>query len=474
MHSVLLPTSSPIVTFRIVMPFGAAIDPAGQEGISALCGAMLAGGGTRTLSFEKIVSAMYPMAAGFRAQVDKEMTVFIGETHVDNLERYYALIREMLLDPGWRRDDFKRLKENAINYLKVNLRGNNDEELAKEQLYNFIYAGRPFGHHNLGTIRSLERLSLEEVKEFYRACWVTASMVIGIAGGYPDHFPSKVEADFTARLSAGNDVLLIFDQPGKIKGLEMQIIEKETRGTAISLGFPIPVTRSHPDWPALLVAQSYLGQHRSSNSFLYKQMRQIRGLNYGDYAYIEYFPRGMAQFQPDPNLARHQQIFQIWIRPVEPQNGTFALRMALYELRKLVDNGMTEEDFDATRRFLTKFVNVLVSTQDARLGYAIDSHFYRMPEFTRHVKQRLAALDLNEVNRCIRKYLQADNVKIVVVARDAEGFRRAVLDNAPSPISYPSPMPQEVLDEDKIIESYRLGLTPDHVTVVPVDQVFAE
>ncbi|MGU9560675.1 hypothetical protein ACQXW1_18255, partial [Lactiplantibacillus pentosus] len=76
------------------------------------------------------------------------------------------------------------------------------------------------------------------------------------------------------------------------------------------------------------------GQHRSSNSYLYGQIREKRGLNYGDYAYIEYFPRGMYQFEPDPNLARKMQIFQIWIRPVEPQNANFALRAALYEYDK--------------------------------------------------------------------------------------------------------------------------------------------
>src|SRR5262249_49932245 len=225
--------------------------------------------------------------------------------------------------------------------------------------YRFIYDGRPYGHQNAGTIESLERMTPDDVKEFYLSCYRCENMIIGIAGGYPDDFPSRVKSDFVEKLHAGDDTLLVFPQPERITGLEMQIVEKEARGTSISLGFPIPVTRSHPDWPALLVAQSYFGQHRSSNSFLYQQMRQIRGLNYGDYAYIEYFPHGMFQFHPDPNLARHQQIFQIWVRPVEPQNGLFALRMALYELRKLVEQGMNQEDFEATRQFLSKFVNVL-------------------------------------------------------------------------------------------------------------------
>jgi len=68
------------------------------------------------------------------------MSVFSGSTHVDNLDKYYSLIREMLLEPGFSRRRFQGgAKEDAINYLKTSLRGGNDEELGKEVLYTMIY-----------------------------------------------------------------------------------------------------------------------------------------------------------------------------------------------------------------------------------------------------------------------------------------------------------------------------------------------
>ena len=57
-------------------------------------------------------------------------------------------------------------------------------------------------------------------------------------------------------------------------------------------------------------------------------------MNYGDYAYIEAFPRGMFQFFPDPNIARRAQIFEIWIRPVVPDNAHMALRIAVRGARQ--------------------------------------------------------------------------------------------------------------------------------------------
>ena len=87
-----------------------------------------------------------------------------------------------------------------------------------------------------------------------------------------------------------------------VEHTRLTIVDKDTRSVAYSLGFPIIVKRGQPDYPALLVATSYFGQHRMSGGRLYQRMRELRGLNYGDYAYIEYFPRGMyhVRAQPEP------------------------------------------------------------------------------------------------------------------------------------------------------------------------------
>jgi zinc protease len=125
-----------------------------------------------------------------------------------------------------------------------------------------------------------------------------------------------------------------------------------------------------------------------------------------------------------------------------------------------------------TQQFLAKFINVLTDTQDAQLGYALDSQFYETPNFNEYVRSNLARLKLEDVNRVIKQYLQADNVKVVVVTRDADKFAEAAVANKPSPITYSSPMSKEILEEDKIIENYRLNFNLKRVQVAPVEQIF--
>jgi zinc protease len=193
-------------------------------------------------------------------------------------------------------------------------------------------------------------------------------------------------------------------------------------------------------------------------------------MNYGDYAYIEYFPRGMFLTEPEPNVGRRQQIFQIWIRPVEPPNGMYALRIALYELDKLVKQGMSQADFDSTREFLSKFVNLLTQTQSDQLGYALDSQFYGTPEFTAYLKNSLARLTLAQVNEAIKKHLRSTDLDVVMITKDAQGMKKAIQSGTPSQAHYVSKPPAEILEEDQVIGRYKLDV--GSVEVVPADTIF--
>lgn len=470
-RTVALPGKSPLVTFRIVFTTGSASDPLDKPGLAYLTARMLADGGTRDMTYKQIVDALFPMAGGVSAQVDKEMCTFSGATHVDNLTAYYKLLRAMLLTPGWREDDFKRVKDDAINALKVGLRGNNDEELAKEVLYQNIYQGTPYAHYSGGTVSSLEKITLDDLKEFYRSQYTQSQLILGIAGGYSVAFLDNMKKDF--RGLPENAAFHPRMTPAKmIDGTRAVIVDKDTRSVAYSIGFPIEVTRDQADYAAMLLVSSYLGQHRMSGGVLYNQMREQRGLNYGDYAYIEYFPRGMFLMEPQPNLARKYQIFQLWIRPVEPPTAKFALRLALYELDKLITEGISEDAFERTRGFLTKFVNVLTKTKRAELGYAIDSAYYRIPPYNQYLKAALAKLTLNDVNRAIKAHLRTNRLVISVVSRDGEALKRQLASEDPSPMTYNSPKPAAIAEEDKIVEKWPLHLRSGDITVTPVGEVF--
>jgi hypothetical protein len=63
-------------------------------------------------------------------------------------------------------------------------------------------------------------------------------------------------------------------------------------------------------------------------------------------------------------------------------------------------------------------------------------------------------------------------MQIVIVTKDPRRFEDAVAKNTPSPIVYNSPKGKEIMDEDALIQRYRINVKPAEVTVVPVERVF--
>ena len=463
--------SSPLVNVSFLVHTGAALDPEGKKGLAALTAAMLTQGGSQAKTIDEINAAMFPMAAGFGSQVDKEMTRLAGQVHKDNLDAWYELVRGQLLFPAWSEKDFDRIKTQMTNAIRTDLVGNNDEELGKEFLYTQIYGAKhPYGSLTMGATGDLASITLDDVKAFYREHYTVANMTVGLSGGYPESFPVRVSRDLQM-LEAGEKAALEIPPAPVVEGRHATIIQKETPGVAVSFGFPIDLRRGDPDWVALWLMRSYFGEHRSTNAHLFQRIRETRGMNYGDYAYIEYFPRGMFQFHPDTNLGRQQQIFQVWIRPVRSNNDAhFATRVAMYELDKLIENGMTESDFEATRAYLSKFVSLLTDGQSRQLGYAMDSQYYGTGDFADYVRDGLAKLTLDDVNRVIRENLDTSNMQYVFVTRDGDGLRERLLSDERSPMTYDADLPQEVLDEDLLIDNIELGI--ESAEVVPADEVF--
>src|SRR6185295_7751862 len=191
-------TALPQLNVKLLFKVGSANDPKGKEGLAELAAAMVAEAGSRDRRIDEINKALFPMAGAFRARVDKEMTTFTGSIHRDNWKAFFDIALPMLLEPGLREEDFKRLKDAQWNALKEDLRSNNEEELGKERLQANIFAGTPYGHPAVGTLAGIAAITLDDVKAFLSSAYTRANLVVGLSGD----LPTGLQSDLTARLAA--------------------------------------------------------------------------------------------------------------------------------------------------------------------------------------------------------------------------------------------------------------------------------
>ncbi|HEY8519231.1 MAG TPA: pitrilysin family protein [Gammaproteobacteria bacterium] len=471
---VLLPVEAdPTISVSLQFRVGSQNDPPGKEGLAYLTAQMIAQAATQKNTLDQILGKLYPLAASYDVRVDREVTTLTGRTHRDNADAYLELFSDAFLLPAFLESDFERVKTDAINYLENTLRYASDEELGKAALYGFVFEGTPYAHPPEGSLAGLRSITLDDVRRFYEQHYTVANATLGIGGGYTDAVVERLR-DAVARLPAGSPTEPPTIEPPAIEGREVLLVAKPNADASISLGAPIDVHRGERDFYALWIANSWLGEHRNSSSHLFQVIRAARGLNYGDYSYIEAFPEGGQRTVPPVNVPRRRQLFEIWIRTLPNEHAHFALRAAIRELQDLVDHGMTQEEFELTRSFLRKYILHFAETTSQRLGYAMDDRFYGIaePGHLAKFRQMMDELTVEDVNAAIRRHLQYDNLKIAIVTGDAEGLQERLASDAPSPIEYATPKPETVLAEDREIAAFPLDIAAERIRVVPVEEMF--
>lgn len=473
-------SGSPYIAFYIWVKAGSQNDPAGKEGLAALTANLLSDGSTQQDDYKAILEKLYPMAAGYGYNVDKEMTVFTGRIYKDNLEAYYDLFRNSIVSPAFKPEDFERVKTQTLNFLERTRRYGRDEELSKELLFSMAYAGTPYEHPEEGYVESVKSITLDDVKAFYSKYYVRNNIVAGVGGGYPEGFDRRVRQDFDA-LPQGEVAAVAKPEPAMPDGIHVLIVEKPTDATPISIGFPSGLLRSDPDFHAMMAMNSWFGEHRNSFSHLYQVIREKRGMNYGDYSYIEAFPLGYTTQIPRVNVARRSQLFEIWIRPISqtaPGNlhdrTLFATRAALRELKALVDDGMTPATLDAAKGFLENYTINWGATVSRRLAYRVDDSFYGIggDGFLASIRPGLEALTLPDVNAAIQRHLQYQNLYIVFITRDAEGLKQKLLSGDPTPITYAGEKSADLLAEDREIAAFPIPVKEENISIIGINDVF--
>jgi zinc protease len=215
-------------------------------------------------------------------------------------------------------------------------------------------------------------------------------------------------------------------------------------------------------------------------------------MNYGDYSYIEWYDNGGSNMLPPAGVPRKTNYFSLWIRPVQIAkqlkmqyeeldsinvgHAHFALRMALREMDKMIKNGISEEDFEATRAFLKSYTKLYIQSPDQQLGYLMDSRMYGRYNYIEELDNLLSVLTVDEVNQAIKKYFQIENMKFTIVtdASEAEPLAKSLKENLPSPMSYSNlvraGLPDEILKEDEATEDFKLNVK--EVTIIPSKDTF--
>lgn len=459
--------NTPIVSVRLVFRAGSVDDPQGKEGLTALTTRVLLEGGTKSLDSAQLLEALYPMAAELEGDTDKEFTTLTGRVHREKLERFLEIFTQTLLEPRLDPKEFERLRSEQLDLVTKRLRQENDEELSKAALDALLYPDHPYRHFTAGTEAGLAAITLDDVAQKWKTAFTQDRLIIGLAGPVDDALSQRLVKALSALPKEGAVRAALPPAPGPMG--RVQIVQRDTASTAGDFGFSLAVRRDSPDFVPLFIAMSYFGEHRQEHGVLFQELRDKRGLNYGTYAYAQHYRQDGWSAIPRPNVLRSEQDLTIWLRPVQPANAVFATRGVLYFLEQLRTRPIPRERFETARGFLTGATHIWTLTDQRKLGWAIDDVIAGTTDFLGTVRERLKTITPEEVQSAVITHVDPARLNYVFVTRDAKALAQALESQAASPLSYASPKPPALLEQDKAIERFPLPLTKGSVEIIAAD-----
>jgi zinc protease len=396
----------PVVTALVLLPAGAADDPADKPGLAAITGDML-DEGSGELSALELHEAFGRLGATLETEVGSDATL-LGLTMLGRFaERGLELLADLVARPRLEPREFERVRELRLNRL-VQLR-DIPSSVAERVFVRLLYGDHPYGHLPIGSEPSLKALSVEDVARFhdrhYDPSFATIIVVgdgthdrlAGLVEGAFDRWPTSSARQRTDRSSmpppAAATRLALVNRPGAAQ-------------SELRIGH-VSVTRRTADYHALLTLNTVLGGQFVSRINL--NLREAKGYTYGARTSFD-LRRGPGPF-----------VLQV---SVQSDATADAIREAMKEFEAVrSERPITGEELEMGRAALTKGYPRNFETGDQIARAAAQLALYDLPDdyFTTFVP-RVQGLSATDLTRAAATHLHPDRMLTVIVGdRDRIG-----------------------------------------------------
>ncbi|MDU0353189.1 insulinase family protein [Paraglaciecola aquimarina] len=396
----------PTTAIRIRIPAGQTRESLEHLGLASLTAAMM-GEGTLKSSAEDLSNRLQKLGSNVSFSAGDKFTTVNIRSLTENLAPTLAIAIEQLTQPKFAQADFARLQKQFIEGLK---NAKKNASVTATNAFNKLLFGdnNSFAYANSGTIGTVEKLTLADVKTFYKDHYGPAQAEIIVVSNLDQHQVKNALsgiAKWQGKTSASNKIQAY---PELDAGTLYFINKEDAAQSEIRIGKRALNYDATGEYYRADLMNYNLGG--AFNSRINLNLREDKGYTYGARSYF----RG--------NEFSGSYRAQAGVRANTTADSIIQFRN---EIAEFVEQGMTDQEL--------QFMKSAIGQRDARnfetprqkLGFLAEIMTYSLDEgFKDQQNQILANISKDELNALAKKHLQLDQMITVVV-----GDKSKVLDS---------------------------------------------
>jgi len=386
----------PVVAANLVVLSGSDANPPGEPGLAAFTADMLREGTTRRSALA-IADDTAQIGALLTTSSTSDYSSIEVRTLTSQVDAAFDLLADVTLRPAFAPQEIERVRSARLTQLQQ--QRDSPNAIASRVLNAAIYgAEHPYGSIELGTRASLEKLTREQLVEFWRRGYVPGKAALVVAG---DLSQAELERLASKHFGAWSGAASRSDLPALQPrgGRRIIVVDRgQSPQTALRVG-AVGVARSDPDYVPLAIMNAALGGIFTSRINL--NLREKHGYTYGASSAFA-FRRGPGPFtvgagvRTDATAPAVKEIFVELERMRTEDLSADELKLARDALAQSLP-GVFETTPQATRTIGNLFV------------YALPLDYYHL------LPQWIQAVTAADVRRVAREHLHPEEMVVVAV-----------------------------------------------------------
>ncbi len=386
----------PLVNMKLAVWGGSASDPEGRDGVCSLTATLVRkGAGLRTAG--QIAEMVEFMGGELDSYARKDMTIVEAEFLAKDFESGISLLGDVAMRPSFAPEEFQREKARTLGVLEQI--PDDPYELADREFDMFLMGGHPYAHPTNGTMRTVENLSLEDVRGYHDLYYRPQRAVLAVVG--------DVKAD--AVMKAAREVFGEWERNGEERsypprlprGDERRILlvdKPDATQTQIRIG-NVAVSRADSDYVPLYVANVLFGGGFTSR--LIDEIRVNRGLSYSPHSRLYAFASG-GEFVIK-EYTRNEQAME-----------TVEVTMDL--IRGLRDETVPAEELAKTKNYINGLFPLRLERPESLAESLLEVELYGLGEdYLEKFPEAVDAVTAETLLEVVRKYVRYDRSTFALV-----------------------------------------------------------
>ena len=391
-------TEIPMLDVRIVFDAGSARD-AGISGLALLTNGLLSEGAAGKTS-QQIAEAFESVGAEIEYEAARDMALLgvRSLTQPRFLSSAIESLKQVLTQPDFPQDAYQR----ELNRMKVAVkaRQQSPSALAGEAFNLAVFGDHPYASPVGGTEESLEKITLDDIRAFYKKYYVAKNATVAIVGNVDRGQAEEIVKSLLSALPVGEKAATLPVVESLVEAKKI-VIDYPSAQTHIFVGQP-GMKRGDDDYFSLYVANHPFGGSGFS-SRLVEVVREEHGLAYSVYSY----------FSP----LRETGVFAMGMQTKTEQTEQ-ALSLLNQELKKYVENGPEKQELADSISNITGSFPLNIDSNSKMLGYIAMIGFYNLPmDYLDRFIGNVKSVDVKDINDALTRRIHPDSMVTVIVGK---------------------------------------------------------